>query len=342
MEDLGILSESSKLTYIEQELKVPRSKIITVSQFNDYIEQKLTSDSKLLNIYLIGETSNLRNFPSGHIYFDLKDKQALISCIIFKDNKIRLNYIPEDNKEILVLASVNVYKKSGRYQLIVEKVFPIGEGLFYAKFKKLKEKLKLEGMFEAKYKKEIPILPRCIGIAASTEGSAIRDILDTLTNRFSNVNVFISPTIVQGDKAPDSIINSIKILNKLNKVDTIILSRGGGSIEDLDCFNNENVAKAIFNSKKPVISAIGHEDDWTISDFVADKRAITPTHSAELAIVNKEEEINKFREIKKQLENLTEHYNIKSKVNVYKKSLIVMIIIILLIACIVIWRLFLT
>lgn len=338
MNNSGTLSESSKISYIEQELKIPASKIITISQLNEYIEQKLTNDPKLLDIYLIGETSNLRSFPSGHTYFDLKDKEALVSCILFKSDKMRLKYVPEDNKEILVLASVSVYKKNGRYQLIVKQVFPIGEGLFYTKFRKLKEKLKNKGMFDIKHKKEIPMLPRGIGIAASTEGSAIRDILDTLTNRFPNINIYISSTTVQGDKAPDSIINSIKILNELNEVDTIIVSRGGGSIEDLDCFNNEDVAKAIFNSEKPIISAIGHEDDWTIADFVADKRAITPTHSAELAILNKEEEISKFREMEKRLENLMENYTTKSTANVYKKLIIVMVI---LIIAYMVWRLFL-
>ena len=316
-------SESSKLSYIEEELKIPKSKVISVSKLNDYIEERLTTDSKLIDVYLIGEVSNLRVFPSGHTYFNLKDEDSLVSCIIYAGNKRSLKYSPEDNKEVLVLASVSVYKKSGKYQLNVEQVFPIGEGLFHTRFRKLKERLEKKGMFDDKYKKDIPLLPKCIGIATSPTGAVIRDILDTLTNRFPNVNVIISPTIVQGENSPKSIINSIKELNKIKEVDTIILGRGGGSLEDLDCFNNEEVAKAIFKSKTPIISAIGHENDWTISDFVSDKRAITPTHSAELGIVNKKEEIENLNAIKLQLET-------SSKSNMYRNILITILVLLIL------------
>ncbi len=327
------------LQSLEKEFNIPSSKIITVSQINTYIEHKLTSDAKLINVYLIGEVSNFRKYPSGHIYFDLKDEYSIINSIIYNGNIEKLNYTPEEGKEILVLASVSVYKKSGKYQLNVVQAFPIGEGLLYAKFKKLKEKLEKKGMFDPKHKREIPLLPKCIGIATSIEGSAIRDILDSLTNRFPNVEIIISPTVVQGNIAPDSILNSIKTLNKIKEVDTIILGRGGGSIEDLDCFNNEEVAIAIFNSKKPIISAIGHEDDWTIADFVADKRAITPTHSAELAIANKHEEINKLNNMKTTLENIGEHYKTKTNAKKYKTAIIVIVVIVILY---ILWRLFLS
>lgn len=330
------MPSQSKLTIIEKELNIPSSKILTVSQLNDYIEKILTNDQKLIALYLIGEVSNFRRFPSGHAYLDIKDEHTLVSCIIYNHNLKKMKYIPEEGKEVLLLASIIVYKKTGKYELSIQQAFPIGEGILSARFRKLKNKLEKKGMFDLKYKKEIPLLPRCIGIATSIDGSAIRDILDTIINRFPNINIIISPTTVQGKNAPESIINSINILNKIEEIDTIILGRGGGSLEDLDCFNDEKVADAIFNSKKPIISAVGHEDDWTISDFVADKRAITPTHSAHLVILNKKEAIDALINFKTRLENSREHYKIKTKVKTYK---IIIIIAIILLIIYILWRL---
>ncbi len=336
------VSEPERLSPIAKELKIPVSGILTVSQLSDYIAQKFSKDSKLSSIYLIGEVSNLRNHSSGHTYFDLKDGDALISCVIWKGSKLQLRYQPEDKKEILVLASVETYKNKGLYQLIVTQAYPVGEGLVHSEFRKLKEKLKKKGMFDIKHKREIPLLPRCIGIASSIQGSAIRDVLDAIKNRFPNMDIIIAPTVVQGSKGANSIIDSIKILNRIDEIDAIILARGGGSVEDLDCFNGEEVAKAIYNSKKPIISAVGHEDDWTISDYVADVRAITPTHSAELAVMNKGEEIAKLEEIETQLSDLIAHYKTRSKVTTYQQILVGVLIFVflaILITIYILWRL---
>jgi len=236
-----------------------------------------------------GEVSNFHHHSSGHIYFTLKDQESQIRVVMFRTQNRQLRFRPQDGLAVLVYGEVGVYERRGEYQLVVEYMEPKGLGALQLAFEQLKAKLQAEGLFDEARKRPIPMLPRRIGVITSPVGAAIRDILHVLRRRFAGVDVLIYPVTVQGDQAPPEIVDALRELNRRGGLDVLILARGGGSIEDLWAFNEEMVARAIADSKIPVISAVGHEVDYTIADFVADLRAPTPSAAAELVIARKDE-----------------------------------------------------
>lgn len=280
-------------------------KPITVTQLNEYISKILRSDINLSKIVVIGEISGYRYRTGKHIFFDLIDGNSKISCNIWESYR---GYIDEkiiDNgKKVIVIGSVNPYSKNGTYSLNIVHMEEKGKGEENEAFLKLKNKLEKEGLFDQKYKKNIPEFPGCIGVVTASNGAAVEDIKKSIRDKNTYTDIIIFDTIVQGTNAPRSIINSIVLANKLNeegsiRIDTLIVGRGGGSAEDLSCFNDENLARAIFSSKIPIISAVGHETDFSISDFVADVRANTPNAAGEMAVMNTYElidEINQRRD----------------------------------------------
>ena len=269
-----------KLISSEQNIK-----IYSVDEITTHIKSLLEKNSVLQDIQVKGEMSNFKHYNGKHMYFDLKDENSIIRCAMFWNSNNVLKFKPEDGTEVIVRGHIEVYKKRGSYQIIVEKMELAGKGTLFKQFIKLKEKLQKEGLFEERFKKQIPQIPRKIGIVTSLEGAAIRDIIKTIKKRFPYVHLIIYPSLVQGDEAKYQIVRGIEVLNQIEP-DVIILARGGGSFEDLWSFNEEIVARAIFKSKIPIITGIGHEIDFTIADFVADKRAHTPSAAAELAVPN--------------------------------------------------------
>ncbi len=260
-------------------------KAITVSQLNRYIKLKFDHDVKLGDIYIRGEISNFTNHAkSGHYYFSLKDNDAIVKAVMFRHNAEKLTIPLRDGLEVIVRGQVSVFERDGIYQIYATEIKLDGEGDLAKQFEILKEKLKNEGLFDEKFKKQIPFCPEKIGIITSPTGAAIKDIENVFTRRFPAADLFLYPALVQGDGAPKTLIDGIEFFNKNMTVDVILLGRGGGSAEDLWCFNDENLARAIFNSNIPIISCVGHEVDFTISDFVADLRAPTPSAAAELAV----------------------------------------------------------
>ena len=242
---------------------------------------------KSSKVYIKGEISNFKHHLSGHMYFTLKDDRAQIRCIMFKNYNMLLPFLPENGMKVLVLGYISVFIKAGQYQVYVEEIQPDGLGALHLALEKLKIKLEKEGLFGQENKKEIPFYLKKIGLVTSLTGAAVRDILTVIKRRFGNVNIIITPVRVQGRGAAEEICNGISDLNRIKDIDVIIVSRGGGSIEELWSFNEEKVARAIFNSNIPVISAVGHETDYTIADFVSDKRAPTPSAAAEMVIPEK-------------------------------------------------------
>ena len=271
-------SEEPKHYKMEQK---PKKEIFTVANITSHIKQLLESDKLLSNLLVRGEISNISSHGSGHTYFTLKDEKSQIRCILFSRDKYNVNFKLEHGMKIIVGGDIEVYKVRGDYSIIVREVHPDGPGSLNLAFNQLKDKLKQEGLFLESNKKIIPKFPKTIGIITSPTGAVIKDVLNIIERRYPIVNILVAPTLVQGDEAINQIINSIKIMNEHSDIDAIILCRGGGPLEDLWCFNNESVARAIFESDIPIISAIGHETDFTITDFVADYRAPTPSAAAE-------------------------------------------------------------
>ena len=267
---------------------------LTISELTEQIKDFFELEFE--RVYLQGEVSNLAFPRSGHVYFNLKDPFAQISAVMFKSTAQRIKFDLESGLEVLAKGRITVYKPRGQYQLIIDSIEPLGTGALQLAFEQLKQKLHLEGLFDAEHKQALPVLPCGIGIVTSPTGAAIRDILNVLKRRFPNIPVLINPVAVQGENASREIAKAIRQLQK-EAIDLIIVARGGGSIEDLWAFNEEVVAKAIFKSKIPIISAVGHETDFTISDFVADLRAPTPSAAAELAVP-----------LKSDLEELVQNY----------------------------------
>lgn len=259
---------------------------ITVTELNLYIKDKFNKDEYLNNVLIKGEISNFKHHYTGHMYFTLKDENSLIKCIMFKSYTSNLNFVPRDGMKVIILGTVSVYERDGVYQIYCKGMREDGLGSLHVAYEELKAKLEKEGLFDQKYKKPIPKMPKCIGVLTSNTGAVIRDIINVSTRRNSNVHIRLLPVPVQGEGASVKIANAIKIMNERNLADVIILARGGGSLEDLWPFNEEIVARAIFDSELPVISAVGHETDFSISDFVADLRAPTPSAAAELAVPN--------------------------------------------------------
>ncbi len=259
--------------------------IYTVSQLNNYIKHILTSDPQMNEVWVRGEISNLTKHSSGHYYFTIKDRDSQLSCVSFRSTNRTLKFEPETSMKVLVFGSIDVDTVRGQYQLRVFDMRPDGVGELYKAFEQLKKKLEAEGLFDETHKKPIPKYPKKIGVVTSPTGAAIHDILNVAKRRCP-MDILIAPTLVQGERSAQSIATSIEMLNK-SDVDVIIVGRGGGSLEDLWSFNEEVVARAIFKSTIPIISAVGHETDYTIADFTADIRAPTPSAAAELAVPNR-------------------------------------------------------
>jgi len=264
----------------------------TVSQINSYIKQLFEIDFVLQDLWIEGEVSNFSQSAAGHAYFTLKDQAvsssgvtaASIRCVMWRSSVARQGYLPSNGEAILAHGHISVYEVQGAYQLYVDHLQPAGLGALYVQFEALKKRLEVEGLFAPERKRPLPPFPRCLGVVTSPTGAALRDILQILGRRYPLVEVIISPTMVQGDRAPSQIVAAIEALNEHTEAEAIIVARGGGSLEELWAFNDERVARAIYSSRQPVISGVGHETDFTIADFVADERAPTPSAAAEIAV----------------------------------------------------------
>lgn len=262
-------------------------KVFTVSQLNAHIGSMIATDPELQAIFIEGELSNVRlNNQSGHLYFSLKDSKSVVRAVMFSWSVKNLRFRPEDGMKVIMRAQVTVYEPMGQYQLKVEDMQPDGVGVLALQLEQLKKKLGAEGLFDPEHKLPIPEMPRTVGVITSPTGAAIRDIMDILTRRFPCAEVVLAPVLVQGDGAPAQLIEAVNVFSDNNAADVIIIGRGGGSMEDLWAFNDEGLARAIYACRIPVISAVGHETDVTICDFVADLRAPTPSAAAELAVPN--------------------------------------------------------
>lgn len=273
---------------------------LDISEANSYIKRILTNDPILYNLRVKGEISNFKVHSSGNVYLSLKDEKSKLNCIIFKSNYDKsLNL--DNGVKIIVTGYISVYERDGAYQLYINEVEIEGIGNLYIEFNKLKEKLKNEGLFDSKYKKQIPKMPKSIGVVTSPTGAVIRDIINVTKRRFPKVDIKLYPVNVQGDKSAEDICSGIEFFNRMENVDTIIVGRGGGSLEELWSFNEEIVAREIFKSKIPIISAVGHETDFTICDFVSDMRAPTPSAAAEIATPDLSEIYYKLDNIKNRM-----------------------------------------
>ena len=279
---------------------------ISVTDLNKYIKEKIAQDEVLNNVLVKGEISNYKRHYTGHLYFTLKDENSLIKCIMFKNSTMNLKFEPRDGMKVMVLGTVSVFERDGVYQIYCKAMQEDGMGSLYKAYEELKAKLEKEGLFDISHKKKIPMMPRCIGVLTSNTGAVIRDIINVSTRRNPNVYIKLLPVPVQGEGAAEKIADAIKIMNEKKLADVIIVARGGGSLEDLWPFNEEIVARAIYDSVLPVISAVGHETDFTIADFVADLRAPTPSAAAELAVPN-------IADIKLKLESYNNRYKLALK-----------------------------
>lgn len=277
--------------------------VYSVSWVNAYVRNMISQDFMLQSLYVKGEASNVKYHSSGHLYFTLKDGQGAMACVMFAGSRSGLKFRLSEGDRIVVFGNVDVYERDGRYQLYAREITREGTGYLYEKFEKLKRELEEMGMFDPIYKKEIPRFIKRLGVVTAPTGAAVRDIISITKRRNPAVEIILYPAIVQGDEAPASIINGIRALERLS-VDVMIVGRGGGSIEDLWAFNEEAVARAVFDCEVPVISAVGHETDTTITDFVADLRAPTPSAAAELAVYESERVEEQFLGYKEKLNSL--------------------------------------
>lgn len=276
--------------------------ILTVSQLNTYIKALIDGSAPLKKIYIGGEISNFTHYyRTGHMYLTLKDEKSQLKAVMFASYAERLKFQPQNGMKVICLGKVSVYEKSGEYQLYIEDMQPEGLGKLYLAYNQLKDKLEREGLFDNELKKPLPKYPKKIGIATSNTGAAVEDIKNITARRYPLAEVVIVPTIVQGEYAPADIVKSLKILDAMGDIDVIILGRGGGSAEDLWAFNDEAVARAVAQCKTPIVSAVGHETDTTICDFVADLRAPTPSAAAEIICPDIREMISDIEELKEQL-----------------------------------------
>ncbi|CAB1242992.1 exodeoxyribonuclease VII large subunit [Clostridium sp. MT-14] len=278
-------------------------KTLTVSDINRYIKKAFDSDFILANCSIKGEISNFKLHSSGHMYFSLKDEYSRINCVMFRDSASKLNFLPEDGMKVVAKGRISVYEKEGVYQLYCSEMKPDGIGELYMAFEKLKAELDKKGLFDERHKKKIPACASKIGVITSPTGAAIRDIINVTKRRNDKVKILIYPALVQGVNASEDIIRGIYKLNSIEDVELIIIARGGGSIEELWCFNDEKLAEAIYNSKKPIITGVGHEIDYTIADFVSDRRAPTPSAAAEIAVFNMDEFLQRLLNYKNVISN---------------------------------------
>lgn len=292
------------------------SSYLTVKALTKYIKRKFDADPHLREVYVKGELSNVKIHSSGHIYFTLKDDSARITAAMFRAQASKLKFKPEEGMMVYVRGDINVYEASGIYQLYAQTMEPDGVGGLYVAFNQLMERLQQEGLFNSNFKQPIPKFPKTVGVLTATTGAAIRDICTTISRRYPLAEIIVYPTIVQGENAAPNIVENIRLANKHQLCDVLIVGRGGGSIEDLWAFNEEIVARAIFESRIPIISAVGHETDTTIADFVADLRAATPTAAAELAVPNQQELYQRVLTSKSQM-----HQIISAKLNFERSRL---------------------
>jgi len=309
-------------------------KYLTVSAVSRYIKHLLDSDHNLQNVFIKGEISNLKKHTSGHIYFSLKDETSKINAIMFSTNAKKLNFNPTDGMKVLVVGRISLYEATGNYQIYVDEMIEDGIGNLYIAFEKLKNKLANEDLFDEAHKKDIPKYPTKIGVITANTGAAIKDIVSTIKRRYPIGSIYLFSSLVQGELAKDDLVKKIKQADNYG-LDVIIVGRGGGSIEDLWAFNEEIVARAIFDAKTPIISAVGHEVDYTIADFVADLRAPTPTGAAEMAVPNLTDITNYLKQLsirtnesilkkvkinKLWLEGLSNSYVIKNPIVLYENK----------------------
>ncbi len=285
---------------------MPSYNAISVTELNKYIKDKIDKDEMLNNVFVKGEISNYKHHYTGHLYFTLKDENSLIKCIMFKGYAANLKFEPKDGMKVTIFGSVSVFERDGVYQIYVKAMQEDGIGSLYKAYEEMKAKLEKEGLFDQSHKKKIPLMPKCIGVLTSNTGAVIRDIINVSTRRNPNVYIKLLPVPVQGPGAAEKIVDAIKLMNEKKLADVIIVARGGGSLEDLWPFNEEIVARAIYDSELPVISAVGHETDFTIADFVADLRAPTPSAAAELAVPN-------IADIKLKLDGYNNRYKLALK-----------------------------
>ena len=308
---------------------------LTVSQLTKYIKYKVDNDVNLREVYLKGEISNFKAHTRGHFYFTIKDEGSRINAVMFASSASKVKFTPEDGMKILVTGRISVYEATGGYQIYVNEMMEDGVGNLYVAFEQLKKKLASEGLFDDRYKKAIPKIPERVGVITAPTGAAIRDIISTINRRFPLTEVILLPSLVQGEVAKEDIVRQIKRAENYN-LDVLIVGRGGGSIEDLWAFNEEIVARAIFECPIPVISAVGHEIDFTIADFVADLRAPTPTGAAEVAVPNKTDVINYLNQLslrsrkaignilelkKKRLDNIRGNYILNNPLDLYSAKI---------------------
>ena len=289
---------------------------ISVTELNSIIKSLLESEPFLNDIYVRGEISNFKAHSSGHMYFSLKDESSVIRSVMFRSSAIGLHFMPENGMRIIARGRVSAYVRDGQYQLYIESMEPDGIGSLYIAFEQLKAKLLAEGLFDESSKKPIPKMPRRVGVITSPTGAAVRDIINVTGRRFPYAEVVIFPSLVQGPEAAEMLCSGISYFNENDNVDTIIIGRGGGSLEDLWAFNNENLARTIYKSKIPVISAVGHETDFTICDFVSDMRAPTPSAAAEIAVPD-------VLELKRKINNIIsrEYAVLSVRLEAYRKRL---------------------
>ena len=290
-------------------------KYITVSQLTRYIKYKIDNDINLNEVFLKGEISNFKAHSRGHFYFTLKDEGSRINAIMFASSTKKIKFMPADGMKVLVTGKISVFEANGGYQIYVSDMLEDGVGNLYVAFEQLKKKLELEGLFDPSKKKTIPKIPKRVGVITAPTGAAIKDIISTIKRRWPLTEIILFPALVQGEMAADDIVKQIKLSDSYN-LDTLIVGRGGGSIEDLWPFNEEIVARAIYDCKTPVISAVGHEIDFTIADFVADLRAPTPTGAAEMAVPQYSDIINYLGQL-----NIRANSAINNKIKNYRQKL---------------------
>ena len=283
---------------------------ISVTELNRYVKNRIDEDEYLNNVLVKGEISNFKHHYTGHLYFTLKDENSVIKCVMFKTYAEKVNFEPQNGMKVIIFGTVSVFERDGVYQIYCKAIQEDGLGDLYLAYNRLKEKLEKEGLFDEAHKKKIPFMPEVIGVLTSNTGSVIRDIINVSTRRNPNVHIRLFPVPVQGQGASEKIAKAIEIMNEKKLADVMIIGRGGGSLEDLWPFNEEIVARAIYNSDIPIISAVGHETDFTIADFVADLRAPTPSAAAELAVADVEDlkyDLSiKMRRLKNALKSKTE------------------------------------
>jgi len=277
-------------------------RIVSVTELNEYLKLAIENDVFLRNVYIKGEISNFTNHRTGHLYFTLKDEGGCISAVMFKFSAAKLKFVPEAGMKVICGGRVSVFVKSGQYQIYVDTMEPDGIGALYVAYEQLKKKLTAEGLFDESKKRPLPKIPLRVGVITSPTGAAVRDIINILGRRFPYARVTLFPSLVQGDGAAPNLIEGMKYFNETNSVDVIIIGRGGGSIEELGAFNDEALVRCVASSRIPTVSAVGHETDFTLCDFAADRRAPTPSAAAELCVPDSAELAHKFDNVLKRLE----------------------------------------